>query len=31
MTRAVIGKRVGDEVAVSTPRAVRHYQIIGAT
>jgi transcription elongation factor GreA len=31
MARAVVGKRVGDEVAVPTPRAERHYQIVAAT
>lgn len=31
IARAVIGKQIGDEIAVSTPRAMRHYQIVGAT
>lgn len=30
MARAVVGKRVGDEVVVPTPRAERHYQIVAA-
>ncbi len=30
MSRAVIGKRVGDEVVVPTPRSERHYQIVAA-
>lgn len=31
MARAVIGKRVGDEIVVPTPRAKRHYQIVAAS
>lgn len=31
MAQAVVGKRVGDEVVVPTPRAERHYQIVAAT
>lgn len=30
MAQAVVGKRVGDEVVVPTPRAERHYQIVAA-
>ncbi|MDQ4001756.1 MAG: GreA/GreB family elongation factor [Actinomycetota bacterium] len=30
MAQAVIGKQVGDEVVVPTPRAERHYQIVAA-
>lgn len=30
MAQAVIGKRVGDEVVVPTPRAARRYQIVDA-
>ncbi len=30
IARAVIGKRVGDEVVVPTPRAERHYRIVAA-
>jgi len=31
MARAVIGKRVGDEVVVPTPRVERRYRIVAAT
>jgi len=31
MARAVVGKRVGDEVVVPTPRAERRYQIVAAS
>ena len=30
MARAVVGRRVGDEVVVPTPRAERYYQIVAA-
>lgn len=30
IAQAVIGKQVGDEVVVPTPRAERHYQIVAA-
>jgi transcription elongation factor GreA len=31
MARAVVGKRVGDEIMVPTPRAERHYQIVSVS
>lgn len=31
LAQAVVGKRVGDEVVVPTPRTERHYQIVAAT
>jgi transcription elongation factor GreA len=31
MARAVVGRRVGDQIVVPTPRAERHYQIVGVS